>query len=220
MTDSTAVVEKPAAGPPSSSRPVFLSRDGRRWRAATLAGCALAALALLWVIALVAGALGVSAPGILRLPGVKAQSAAHDASAGTSGRPHGTVRGRRAAAFQAGARPATRPRSTRSGSSAVPVPNHGGTTSGRVSAPAHPGRRAPESVTPQPATSSTTSTVGATKVVPSQKTHPANRGGSVSTASHAKQSASSTVTGPSKTASGNSASAPGAAVRVLHGHGG
>jgi hypothetical protein len=72
LATTAAVVESEACTPASSSPAgaVFLSTNGRRRRVLAIAGQATAGLAVLWVAALVAGALGIVTPGALSLPGL------------------------------------------------------------------------------------------------------------------------------------------------------
>jgi hypothetical protein len=73
---SGALVEQqaPALASPRPTGAIFLSKNGRRGRVLTVAGQVTAGIAVLWVAALVAGALGVATPGILRLPGLGQRS--------------------------------------------------------------------------------------------------------------------------------------------------
>ena len=72
LATSAAAVESepgaPASSPPAGA--VFLSSTGRRRRVLAIAGQATAGLAVLWVAALVASALGIVTPGALSLPGL------------------------------------------------------------------------------------------------------------------------------------------------------
>jgi hypothetical protein len=75
MADASATMDESlraeafAAQEPAGA--VFLSKDGRRRLLLALAGRLAAGMAALWVVALVAGVLGIATPGPLRLPGVR-----------------------------------------------------------------------------------------------------------------------------------------------------
>jgi hypothetical protein len=80
---SVAVLDMPQATAPRG--PVFLSRNGRRGRVLAPAGCFAATGAALWIVALVAGALGVATPGLLHLPGVRRDAPVGSVSQGPGG---------------------------------------------------------------------------------------------------------------------------------------
>jgi hypothetical protein len=86
MTAGTVALDEPrAAQPGHATGPVFLSQNGRRGRVLTVAGCVAAAGAALWIVALVAGVLGVATPGLIHLPGVRTDAPSGSAAQGPGG---------------------------------------------------------------------------------------------------------------------------------------
>jgi hypothetical protein len=112
MTDVTAgtvALDEPrAAKPADPAGPVFLSRNGRRGRALAVAGCVAVAVAALWIVALVAGVLGVATPGLIHLPGVRTNAPSGSVSHVPGGGVRPRVVTRRLS--PASATPAARPR--------------------------------------------------------------------------------------------------------------
>src|SRR5581483_9293210 len=83
VTAGTVALDEPlAAQLADPTGPVFLSRNGRRGRVLAVAGLVVAAAAALWIVALVAGVLGVATPGLIHLPGVRTDAPSGSASQG------------------------------------------------------------------------------------------------------------------------------------------
>jgi hypothetical protein len=83
MTAGTVALDEPlAAEAAHATGPVFLSRNGRRGRVLAVAGCVAATGAALWIVALVAGVLGVATPGLIHLPGVRTGAPSGSAAQG------------------------------------------------------------------------------------------------------------------------------------------
>jgi hypothetical protein len=240
MTDVTAgpvVVDNPlgarATQPP---RPVFLSRTGRRGRMLALVGHLAAVIAVLWVVALVAGAFGVATPGVLHFPGPHA--GARDPGAPTRsgriprsdsvGQPAATVRaqpagaGRVVRAHDAAPAPAGAPPRPAGDASRGSARSLGSSRSPAISLP-HASSGAAKTGVSQQHTSSTTSTVRPTDPATTPR-RSSTQGSSVRSTAHSANGneggAGSAVrattpagTGSTPTPAGSSPTVPSGAVR-------
>jgi hypothetical protein len=215
MTEVTAgavaLDETLAAKPADPTGPVFLSRNGRRGRVLAVAGCVAAAGAALWIVALVAGVLGVATPGLIHLPGVRTGASSGSVSHGPGGGVRPRVVTRRLSAPPEGAsavvvgRPVTRmttrgrPEARTDASSGLRTSSrHGAVTAPRPAAtterPRTQAATKTSTATPPPATSSArrSTTHGST----ASSTAHATTGGATGRAVRATRPAS---TGPAAT---------------------
>jgi hypothetical protein len=200
---SSVVAEPPRD---SSGTPVFASPDGRRARALRRAGMIAAALATLWLVALVAGAIGIGRLPGLAFPRVGAAAVPHRPASAPASRHRAT--GPAAPVLPGGAAPSRVPATRAPGAHhgagpAIPPTDHAGTDAkpvrphGSLAAPAIPAPGAAASGTTSTPTPSSSAKSGAQArgTVHRPATRPAPRGHA--TSSRAGRTATTPATAPS-----------------------